>query len=252
MQVRYRIAIGSFCALCCAIGLAVPFAADAPGAAADEAAPTFEVPFADDITIDGKDTDWRQVGIDQGRLPAAQGQIDGGPEDLDARLFLAWSYEGLLVLVRVRDDAAFELPQNAELYLHDSVELFMVNGAEKVQYIIAPGIAEGANGQRVSRFEHRRNAELQRNNPLKLTAVSAKTDDGYLVEALLPWEVLAIDPVIGTELRVQVMVNDADSPQDSRTIYAWHPQTNTHRDNSSTQRIRLAPTRHHLALLQSR
>lgn len=207
-----------------------------------------EVPFAEDIQIDGQTGDWRQVGVDQGRLPAAEDHHDAGPDDLDARLSLAWNDQGLLVLVQVIDDVVVESAGSAELYLQDSVELFMVDGANKVQHVIAPGIAAGVKGPRLQDFDHRQNAQLKRAHPARITAKARKTNGGYTVEALLPWDVLDIDPRVGTRLRVQVMVNDADSPTEDRTIYAWYPKTQTYRDSRMTHRIRLSPTQHSLAL----
>jgi hypothetical protein len=238
-------------ALVAAVVCAATMRADEPQAEAAEAekpAPVFTVPFADVIRIDGQPDEWGAVGVAQGRLEAARGNDEVAPEDLEAHLSLVWNDAGLLVLVQVTDDAAAEVPENSELYLHDSVELFMVRGEEKVQHVIAPGIAEAVPDPCHQAIDHREDAKRVGERPAEITYQAARTDRGYAIEALLPWDTLDIDAAVGTQLRLQVLVNDADSPNDSRVIYSWYPEANTHRDNGMTHRIRLAPTRHPLVL----
>jgi len=240
----------SRCTLAAALAWTPALLADEPAAAPaepEDPAPVFTVPFADDIRIDGRGDDWRQVGVQQGRLQAARGNLQVPDEDFGADLSLAWNDRGLLVRVKVTDDAAAEVPQSNELYRHDSIELFMIQGDEKVQHVIAPGLADAVDESRHMGLDHRQDAELKRDQAVGIAYAVAKTEEGYLIEAQLPWDALGIKAAVGTQLRVQVMANDADAPTDSRLIYSWHPDPETYRDNRMSHRIRLVPTRHRLA-----
>jgi len=130
----------------------------------------------------------------------------------------------------------------------------MIHGQEKIQHVIAPGVSDEASEQRTEFYDHRHSKELKQ-QPAKLTVRSAKTVDGYLVEARMSWEAVAIEPKIGTQFRMQVMVNDADADtsrdphniKKTRTIYAWHQMPHTFSDNSMSRRVRLG-SRYQLAL----
>ena len=67
----------------------------------------------------------------------------------------------------------------------------------------------------------------------------ARTADGYMLEARLPWSTVGVVPAIGAGPAFQLYVSDADGPGD-RAQLRWFPEANAHRDSTRMQRLRLA------------
>lgn len=191
------------------------------------------------VTIDGKGNDWADKGLRVVSLPGARG-VMRAPEDLEPSFRLGWCREGLLVLAEVRDSVVHESGDAAQLFQGDSVEFFMtpqVGSTESFQVAVAPGATATQTKARY-RFYDRRKAT--RGEPLALQVAGAKTADGYLVEALLPWKNLKIQPANGLEFGLQVFVNDHDRDKRKPFLALWHPGGHTERNPFAYQPLRLA------------
>ncbi|MDX1933252.1 MAG: sugar-binding protein [Capsulimonadales bacterium] len=201
--------------------------------------PVFDVPRLADIAIDGKADDWKGDGLMVDALaPVTEGWRTAA--NFTASLRLGWNEKGIVALVTVRDDVATESKNPKALWQKDSVELFW---GEKqgvrhwVQAHIAPGRDPETPQVRVHIEDHRETGAAGR--PVTIQAASGKTADGYLLEALLPWDCLGIDPKQGREAAFQIAVNDADGDA-PRAQSLWFPEGGAYSDPTKMQRIRLS------------
>jgi len=204
--------------------------------------PVFDIPRIEGIAIDGKTDDWGDKGFRVGPFVSRDGTLRS-PEDFDPSFRLGWDERGVLLMVRVRDQSIAEAETRRELWRGDSIEVFMATSwRARPAFRLAMGT--GADRRypdlRTYIWDYRRGAVAG-----KLTAEAAggKTEEGYLVEALLPWKNLDITPAAGREIGLQILVNDSDPPgrrPGERFQAAWRPLDRRGRGGRMSHRVRLA------------
>lgn len=207
---------------------------------ASETRTPFDVPRVDGIAVDGSPDDWGDRGFRVGILADVEGNLPPA-NNLDAQFHLGWDERGLLVLITVQDDVALESPSDGELWLGDSVELFLasrVGGPDLYQVAISPGI--DPKQPKLRTWTSRRGAAPGPTAELTVEAASQKTDRGYTLEVLLPWSNLPVQPKLGDGIGFQLYVNDCDAPG-QRLQVVWYPRAGTHDDATAMYPIRLAP-----------
>ena len=210
-----------------------------PGLAADEV-PIFDVPALYDIAVDGKADDWGARGLRLEILTPLNAALRPAA-DFDAKARLGWNDTGLLVLVQVNDDETVEAKNEDSLWDRDSLELFLApqRGADDAyQITISPGLDAEHADLRWHFHDLRQNPDLKQMHA-PIMAARTKTDNGYILEALLPWENLAIKPAPGREVALQMILNDWDSGS-PRYQMMWHPAAGTASAPKKMQRLRLA------------
>ncbi|HUT35109.1 MAG TPA: sugar-binding protein [Planctomycetota bacterium] len=210
-----------------------------PAAPTATRAAVFDVPRLTGITVDGKLDDWGERGFrvavlyaDGARKPTA---------DFDAAVRLGWDERGLLAHIDVTDDAFVEHEREDRLWEGDSVELFVaseVGGPDTWQATIAPGLDPKHPEPRTRLWDYRKTEELKKVT-LAASVARARTATGYVIEALLPWEGLAIQPAVGRDIGFQVYANDADGAGE-RTQLRWSPIAGAQFDTRKMQRLRLS------------
>ncbi len=208
-------------------------------AASDANFPIFHIPQLEGISIDGNPVDWGNAGFRVNIISSEAGTVLPA-HDLDARFRLGWDTQGILLLLTVKDDAAVESPDEERLWQSDSVQLFVAtepDSSEYYQVIFSPGLDPEFPELRQQIIDLRKNPPADE----ELTANVARTvtEAGYMLEALLPWENLGIEPKIGQEIGFQLYVSDFDDPEDSFEVI-WYPRSGTHLDSSAMHRLRLA------------
>jgi pimeloyl-ACP methyl ester carboxylesterase len=179
------------------------------------------------MTIDGDSADWGDGGLHVDVLSSALPRPD--PANLDATLRVAWSDQGLLVLVSVVDDRIVEEEMDDNLWRKDCVELFLADawgGESGFQVVIAPGLDGKHDKPRVKFFDQR--AEALRQVKLAAQVGVARSASGYVLEALLPWENLGIVPQLGREVAFQAQVSDVDVQERSQLM--WFPVAGAYSD----------------------
>lgn len=207
--------------------------------AADNA-PIFDVPRLDNITVDGNAADWGERGFRLDVLTPASGQLPA-VTDFDAKARIGWNERGLLVLLQVNDKDSSEAGDENKLGERDSVELFMApqrGAGDHYQIAISPGLDAAHPQLRWHWHDQRQTAELKKIN-VPISAARTRTANGYTLEALLPWENLAIKPTPGREVAFQLGVNDW-TEQDTLLQAIWYPATGAANDSNKMQRVRLA------------
>ncbi|MGD0094818.1 MAG: sugar-binding protein [Planctomycetota bacterium] len=205
---------------------------------AEPASPLFDVPKLDDITIDGKAEDWGERGFRVDILADAFGKVPD-PKNYSAKLRLGWNEKGLLALVSVTDDVFLEPEAKPEeLWKGDSIEFFVANergGSESYQVVIAPGCDPNSPEIRTNISDYRKNKAEK----LAVEVARTKGEHSFVLEALLPWKNLGIEPADGKELGFQFYANDSDKPGE-RTQLLWYPVPEAHTDSNRMYRIRLS------------
>lgn len=214
----------------CLLAAATLLAVSAAGAATpprDANRPSYRVPRLAGIRIDANAADWGEAGFAIEALADVDAPMPE-PNDLDVRIRLGWDKQGLLVLARVRDDRLVEADRNDRLWSKDGLELYLAAEPDRrnvIQAVIAPGADPNQPKLRWHVHDHRRDKKLKA-VPAFIQAGGVATEDGYLIEARLPWANLAIDPNDG-QVGFQVFVNDADDRDAGyrETYHAiWYPR----------------------------
>ncbi|UCC39326.1 MAG: class I SAM-dependent methyltransferase [Candidatus Aminicenantes bacterium] len=184
----------------------------------------FYIPRIEGITVDGSGDDWGRHGFRVEFLADPDGRVLP-IDDFDVKFRLGWNQQGLLVLATVRDDVPLEHESLSRLWRKDCVEIFLskyVGSSNRHQVVIASGADSKYKTVRQKIYDWRH----QRDKTSKLTAQSRSQilEKGYIIEALLPWENLGVEPSIGIELGFQFVANDydGDSEDSSSSLrVAW-------------------------------
>ncbi len=198
------------------------------------AAPQVSVPFVIDGDLEG----WGSTPPYVSTFTVYQQTWWDGSDDLDAFWRLAWDSVNLYVSVIVIDDVHVQTQQPKTAYRGDSVEIQIdtdrggdigqpVN-ADDYQIILSPGnfadIAAGAH-----RFQG--DAAKQRITDAPghaIVVASQKTDDGYVLEAAIPWADLDVRPVDGLLLGIALNASDNDIPGSAvQVIMKSHVESRT-------------------------
>jgi outer membrane protein assembly factor BamB len=199
--------------------------------------PTLDVPRVE-VTIDGRVEDWGDQGLNVVSLPGRNGRLRA-PGDFDPSLRIGWNDRGVVVLVQVADNVVHEWPNEAQLWLGDSVDICVLLKAgvrEGYRCIVTPGSAPKHAPK--TRFHDLR---ADKGGKLAAEVAGQKTSNGYLLEILLPWSNLKLTPALGAEFAMQLIVTDDDKRGDRHRFQAlWHQAGDATRDPLACQAFRLA------------
>lgn len=130
---------------------------------------------------------------------------------------LLWDEQYLYVLMPVKDDVLND--DSADDYQQDSIEVFIDENnarsgaydADDKQYRVSFNNKLSFNGEKC----------LEEN----ITAKAVTTDDGYLVEAAMKWT--DITPASGTEIGLELQINDAGASGERIGTMSWADDTGT-------------------------
>lgn len=194
------------------------------------------IPKLGKIKIDGSNEDWQGIGytID---LAADSYNRDTEVFDYATQVTLAWNSQGLCIYAKVKDDVIYTHPNQESLIHGDNINIMISEakgGDEYAFFVLSPDLA---NESILINFEHNMK---NLNDKSKISAVSKKTDDGYIIEAIIFFDNININPKNDLELALQVSAYDSDYYRDSlRAIYPWS-QTNNIIDTEESKVVRLS------------
>ncbi len=197
----------------------------------------FGVPYKPDPppAIDGRLDEWEPIPnarkVDTREQAVWSGQKWAGPQDLSAKVWLAWRQEYLYLAVDVADDRHVQKGHGDAMWKGDHIELYLDAapdlepdrkgfGQGQMQFGFSPGnlektgdpltdIAPGAvvftpEGQKAS----------------GVIVAAQKTDKGYALEAAVPWALIQSlakqppdTPAAGRPINIEVGVSDTDGPE---------------------------------------
>jgi hypothetical protein len=156
--------------------------------------------------------------------------------DLGARLQLTWNSDGLYLAVEVMDDAYRPGPDGSDMWQGDALEINF-DGQLAADYAspeisaddIQIGLSFGPDFQPARGY---RWLPFDRESTLTLPAVAVARQNGYSIEALIPWSAFdlpadAVQP--GATFGFNLAVNDNDSDKHSQqTVIASSPARTNH------------------------
>ncbi|MPZ51529.1 MAG: CHAT domain-containing protein [Acidimicrobiia bacterium] len=199
----------------------------------EDLAPGFQVAFHvnDAPSIDGSDDDWPDI------FEFVSDRLVAGPGDpeVTARWRLSWDESSLFVMARVNDPEVFQRRHGDpdQLFEGDSVSFeFSPNGGRRqADDLIREGeghimlgpddggglgplavVNPGVDGVIVAGEE----AE-------EIEVASQLTEDGYNIEAAIPWDFLEVRPAVGMPLRMNLNVSDTVAGGNLRSMRSNNP-----------------------------
>ncbi len=175
--------------------------------------------------IDGKLGEWSAT---PSACSAYHEQVKFGKDkwkhtaDLAAFAYFAWDDTNLYAAFRIIDDKVVRFAAPGSSWQSDGVELFLGldpdaprhqsaetsrMGDTDFQIFLAPGTPDG-------KYHSATAAIAGRNGTPNITIASSLTDDGYLLEAAIPWRELKADfkPVAGKKIMMGFQCTDTDEP----------------------------------------
>ncbi len=189
-------------AISCCVGLLA--------GAAHSGSEVFQIPRIEGLIVDGSESDWGRQGFRVEILSDPDGQTLP-VDDFDVKFRLAWDLQGLYVLAVVQDDIAVEEEDVARLWRTDCVELFVseyLGSMNRYHVVIASGADPKYKTARQRIYDWRH--PQYKTSGLTAKSESRVLEREYVIEALLPWKNLGINPGPGTELAFQFVANDDD------------------------------------------
>jgi hypothetical protein len=166
-------------------------------------------------TIDGVFDEW-----DLERYPVTSVVFGksrwGGADDLSATVMVGWDDNYLYIAARVKDDHYVQGATGKNLFKGDSVEILLDVNVAKDYYLaqlngddyqigISPGATPGTSPEAYLWYPKSKEGSYQ---TIKIAATT--TDNGYRVEAKIPWEIFGIKPNIGQHYGFAFSVSDND------------------------------------------
>ena len=203
-----------------------------------EQVPPRQVPHVGRIDP-GASPDWIERGLKLAFLAEPDTHTRPASDDLNATAHLGWNEDGLLVHVEVTDDVFLEAENIGSLWQGDGIELFVstaVGSRQSYQLLIAPGADPAQQQPRHHFVDRRQDAQTE----LEVSYDVTVRDDGYRIHVLLPWANLGIDAQQGTELALQLYINDRDDWDQPRRHLIWHPLRQTHQNPYAVKPLKLA------------
>jgi len=185
----------------------------------------FHIPRIDGLTVDGSDSDWGVQGFRVEILTNPDGQSLPA-DDFDVKFRLGWNLQGLYVVAAIIDDVAVEHENISKMWQKDCVEILMgenVGHPNRHQLVIASGADTKYGKVRNRLYDHR--PENLRIAKLSFRSTSRLIEGGYMIEAMLPWKNLGVEPKSGMEFAFQFLANDDDGPEEPGGTFrvAWFP-----------------------------
>ncbi len=198
-----------------------------------ELAPGFQVAFRtnDRPTIDGSPEDWPDVAeFVSDRLVFGSGQ----PE-VTARWRLSWDETALYVMARVEDPEVIQRRHDdpPQLFQGDSVHFeFSPSGgprsaddrirSDEGHVMLGPDDGSGA-GALAAINPGDDGVIVAGGEVSDIDVASRFTDNGYDLEAAIPWDVLGVQPQVGMPLRMNLNVSDTDPGGGLRSMRSNNP-----------------------------
>lgn len=185
--------------------------------------PIFQVHRAQKVELDGKLNEWGE------KWAVPFWLIRSTSGEPNVRLFLAWSSEGLYIAAEVRNSIV-KVSDQRSFWTGDCIELFVDTRNDKRprsfepgdhQFWFVPLVDEG----RVYVGQWKRGNEIPQTlyDLPEIKSAARKTNDGYIVEVLLPTKYLhGFKPQVGAKLGLNINLT-IHSERGAREVY-WHRQ----------------------------
>ncbi len=163
------------------------------------------------ITVDGEAEDaWDDV-------TAVPLKIVVGSVEVECETKLLWDEDNLYVLMPVKDTVLND--KSADDYQQDSIEVFIdENNGGTEEY-------EADDKQYRVNFNNKQSFNGEKCKKENIVSEAVTTNDGYMVEAAMKWT--DIKPTAGTEIGLELQVNDATSAGERSGTLSWADDSGT-------------------------
>ncbi len=174
--------------------------------------------FESPPTIDGKLGDW---GLDTYAVDSVVYGADrhNGGGDLSGAMMVGWDEDNMYLGVRVRDDEIVQIASGVFLFKGDSIEVLLdtdVSGDYYVQRLNSDDYQLGISPGSPNLGE---DTEAYLWFPVSIEGSRSKVkigveelDNGYRIEAAIPWSIFAVKPEKGQHFGFAVSISDNDRP----------------------------------------
>jgi pimeloyl-ACP methyl ester carboxylesterase len=179
----------------------------------------FDIPHVPGLAIDADPSAWADRGFVLEVMHASPPRRLS-PSQFDAKLRLAWDERGLILLSDVVDTDVHESESDLDLASGASIEVLESDARDKQHWhvTISPGIDPRHLTLRTNWYDDR--TKPYRTTRLSVMTAVRKTDHGYILQALFPWDMLQVNPKVGARIGLQVHVN---KPAEHLMSFVWSP-----------------------------
>jgi len=209
-----------------------------------------------EITVDGRLSDWGDIvkGASLGSIGDAAHLLAKkkrpvawtGAGDCSASFWAAWDADALYLAARVTDDKVVQSRNPNAPWIGDAIEIFIDGRAEAMQWQTQPttGCYQIGIGP-ATRDKPETLTVVFRKKLARLQAASKLTDSGYVIEVRIPFT-LENFPAGGWRpgriVRISILLNDADDPQDPRQecVLGWGHNATNYKDTTGWLPLKLA------------
>jgi hypothetical protein len=173
-------------------------------------------------TIDGNLAEWAAVNTYQSAFRVYSASSWDGTDDLTAMWRLVWDNNALYIGVAVTDDIHVQTQTGNTIFRGDSVDIqFDTDRAgdfgprlspDDFQITLSPGDFAGLSP---TAFRYRGTIDdqiLDAPGGHHVTVAAQQTDQGYNLEAAIPWSDLELTPTAGAVIGLALNANDNDTP----------------------------------------
>jgi len=202
------------------------------------------IPYLPELSVDGMTGDWNPSYEPLRILSDICGNIPD-TNDFKASFRMAWNEKGIFLLAEITDDSLFEDPDN--FWNGDGLELFLSQGRgslDILQVSARPGFDLPDSVAAFNAYDHLRSRSL---NPAETSIVfdSRETSEGFLLEGLVPFEMLSIEPHQEMRMAIQLYLNDADRKDDPDNFsLPWYPVRESYRNPYAFHSVTLTADRY--------
>ncbi|MHC4984790.1 MAG: hypothetical protein ACYTFO_01410, partial [Planctomycetota bacterium] len=195
----------------------------------------FDIPKLADMDAEASPAQWGDRGF---RVDILEPYGPRKPvEEFGARFRLGWDETGLWLHATVTDDE-FRSAESLEALWENRADLVLLyvirEAGQFARILIEPGMTADQPEPRI--------LTSAEGNDLGVRVTRDKTDTGYVLQALVPWEAVNIDPAEANELRAQVAFLDADYDGEDVIVggAVWYPGVGTAENTNISYGLRLA------------
>jgi lysophospholipase L1-like esterase len=188
------------------------------------------IPFLPGIVVDGRSGDWKPDYVPLRILSDVCGNIPDS-NDFQASFRMAWNERGIFFLVEIKDDSLYEDP--VHFWKGDGLEIFLSQGRGSSnihQVSVRPGFDLPDSLASIIAYDHLRSVSI---NTTETSTVfyRGKTSSGYLLEGMVPFEMISLEPHPDLVMAIQLYLNDADREDDPDNFsLPWYPVRESYRN----------------------
>ncbi|MEE9461928.1 MAG: sugar-binding protein, partial [Bacteroidales bacterium] len=202
------------------------------------------IPYLPGLVVDGMSGDWNPNYVPLRILSDVCGNIPD-TNDFQASFRMAWNEKGLFLLVEIKDDSLYEDPDH--FWNGDGLELFLSQGRgsrDILQVSVRPGFDLPDSIAAINAYDHLRSLSINTSETF-IVFYSRKTSLGYLLEGMVPFEMISIDPQQDLVMAIQLYLNDADREDDPDNFsLPWYSVRESYRNPYAFHSVTLTADRY--------